>query len=366
MARGDGRIYLRGSVYWACYYLRGVQYRESTKETDQKKAEKFLQDRRDERGADKIGTKPFVTPKAKRITVAQLCQSLRAKYELHDKASKQNLCHLARAEKDFGHFRAMALDSDYIDEYIKERIENGDAKATVNRTTGMLLQAYEFAIEDKKLSQRPRITHLSEKGNTRKGFLKPEQFEKLCGLIPADLKDFVEWGYRTGQRKGETAGMTWNMLDGSVLRIPGDIVKNRDDRTLPLSTELLAIIERRKAARRVEENGTVRMAEFIFHRDGRPVGCFKKAWKTACRKADVPGTLYHDLRRSFVKNGTDAGVRTSLLMRAGGWATESMIKRHQISVDEEVRAAMEQTEKHLTEKAKARAQAGNNVVAMQR
>ena len=91
MARGDGRIYLRGSVYWACYYLRGVQYRESTKETDQKKAEKFLQDRRDERGADKIGTKPFVTPKAKRITVAQLCQSLRAKYELHDKASKQNL-----------------------------------------------------------------------------------------------------------------------------------------------------------------------------------------------------------------------------------------------------------------------------------
>jgi len=356
--RGDRRIYLRGSVYWVCYYLDGKQYRESTGETDQKKAERFLQDRRDERGAAKIGARPFTPPKAKRITIAQLCQSLKAKYQLNEKASKQNLCHLARAKKDFGHFRAMELTSEYIDEYIQKRKDAGDAKATINRTTGMLLQAYELAIENKKLSQHPRITHLSEKGNTRRGFLKPEQFEKLLGHIPADLKDFVEWGYKTGQRRGETTLMTWKMLEENVLRIPGDIVKNRDDRTLPLSTELLAIIERRKAARRVEENGTVRMAEFIFHRgDGQPVGCFKKAWKTACKKADVPGTLYHDLRRSFVKSGTDAGIRTSLLMRTGGWATESMIKRYQISVDEEVRAAMEQTEKYVTaEKAKAKAE----------
>jgi integrase len=131
----------------------------------------------------------------------------------------------------------------------------------------------------------------------------------------------------------------------AVLRIPGHIVKNREDRTMPLTTELPAIIKRRQAARRIEENGTVRMAEFIFHRgDGQPVGCFKKAWKTACKKAEVPGTLFHDLRRSFVKNGTKAGIRAALLMRADGWQSESMIRRYGIEIDEEVRAAMEQTD----------------------
>jgi integrase len=126
---------------------------------------------------------------------------------------------------------------------------------------------------------------------------------------------------------------------------------------MPLTAALMTIIERRKTARRIEENGTVRMAEFIFHRgDGQPVGCFKKSWKTACKHAGVPATLYHDLRRSFVKNGTDAGIRASLLMRAGGWRTESMLKRYQIEIDKEVLAAMEATDRFLmAEKMKAQA-----------
>jgi len=42
--RGNGRIYLRkGSPFYCCaYYLRGKQYRESTEETDEDKARKFL------------------------------------------------------------------------------------------------------------------------------------------------------------------------------------------------------------------------------------------------------------------------------------------------------------------------------------
>jgi integrase len=350
-------------MYHVAFNLNGKEHRESAHTSDEEEARKYLRARLKKVHVSEVTGVVFETQKMRKVTVAELLDGLKADYTLREKASKQNLSHLARAEKDFGHFRAMELTSEYIDEYIQKRKDAGDAKATINRTTGMLLQAYERAMADKKLSQRPRITHLSEKGNARKGFLAPAQFEKLLAQIPADLKDFVEWGYRTGQRRGETILMTWKMLDGNVLRIPGDIVKNRDDRTLPLSTELLAIIERRKAARRVEDNGTVRMAEFIFHRgDGQPVGCFKKTWKTACKKADVPGTLYHDLRRSFVKNGTDAGIRASLLMRAGGWQTEAMLTRYQISVDEEVRAAMEQTEKYLTgEKAKAKAE---NVVSM--
>jgi len=42
--------------------LRGKQYRESTGETDQVRAEKFLKGRMKEVGADQIGAMRFVTP----------------------------------------------------------------------------------------------------------------------------------------------------------------------------------------------------------------------------------------------------------------------------------------------------------------
>jgi hypothetical protein len=61
-ARGDGRIFARkGSAFlWCAYFLRGKEYLESTKETDQQRAEKFLKRRLKEVGADQIGKATFV------------------------------------------------------------------------------------------------------------------------------------------------------------------------------------------------------------------------------------------------------------------------------------------------------------------
>ena len=57
--RGSGRIFRRkGSTFWSCaYYLRGQEFRESTGETEQNKAEKYLKHRLKEVGADQIGAK---------------------------------------------------------------------------------------------------------------------------------------------------------------------------------------------------------------------------------------------------------------------------------------------------------------------
>jgi integrase len=41
------------------------------------------------------------------------------------------------------------------------------------------------------------------------------------------------------------------------------------------------------------------LSKYIFHRgDGRPVGEFRKFWRTAVKAAKCPGRLFHDLRRS--------------------------------------------------------------------
>ena len=71
-----------------------------------------------------------------------------------------------------------------------------------------------------------------------------------------DVRDFIEWGFRTGMRKGEIAKLEWSMLDRSgptwVLNLPGSITKNGRGRALGLQGEVRSIIERRIRARRLD------------------------------------------------------------------------------------------------------------------
>jgi integrase len=71
--------------------------------------------------------------------------------------------------------------------------------------------------------------------------------------------------------------------------------KNKKPRIVPLTGELRALLERRKALRRLD-------CPLVFHRGaGEPLGDFRKVWASSCAAAHVPGLLFHDLRRSAVR-----------------------------------------------------------------
>jgi len=162
----------------------------------------------------------------------------------------------------------LELTADEIDDYIRPAKAGRGRKATVNRVTECF----------SKPTARRRSKHFSEstfhpsltwtKRATNGRVSQTRAFEKLLKHIPNDgLRDFVEWGYKTGQRKNETAAMTWAMFDSKdgVLRIPGDQCKNRIDRTSPLTAALRAIIERRQAKREIKtKDGSVRMTNLFF------------------------------------------------------------------------------------------------------
>ncbi|MBI3028908.1 MAG: tyrosine-type recombinase/integrase [Candidatus Rokubacteria bacterium] len=63
------------------------------------------------------------------------------------------------------------------------------------------------------------------------------------------------------------------------------------------------------------------------------MGSFRRAWKSACKKAGVPGRIPHDFRRTAVRNLERAGVPRSVAMRMVGHKTEAMYRRYAI-VDE--------------------------------
>jgi integrase len=98
------------------------------------------------------------------------------------------------------------------------------------------------------------------------------------------------------------------------------------------------------ARARALEKKTNRIIPWLFpHLDGvhtaTRVFDLRKSWAHACRDAGVPGVLFHDLRRSAVRNMEQAGVPRSVAMKISGHKTEAVYRRYAIVSDADLAAA---------------------------
>ena len=74
-----------------------------------------------------------------------------------------------------------------------------------------------------------------------------------------------------------------------------------------------------------------RTSEYLFARGARPIKDFRERWNLACQEAGVPGLLFHDLRRTAVRNLRRAGVAESVIMKITGHRTRGIFDRYNIT-----------------------------------
>jgi integrase len=332
-----GRIFKRGSVYWIAFYHRGKEYRESSGSESESAARKLLKQRIGEAGKGQL-----LRRSQERVTFEDLAQGLLADYQINERrstsAAQLSIRHLSRF---FGLDRALDITTNRVKQYAAERQREGAANASINRELAAVKRMFSLAVQDGRVSHAPHIPSLQE-SNARQGFVDHAEFVALRDKLPTYLKDPVTFLYLSGWRVGEMRALEWRDIDlsGRVVRLRPAVSKNKDGRLLPLSGELLEVMERAGAARRPE-------CPFLFHREGLPIGDFRKAWSNACAAAGLNPILVHDLRRTAVRNMIRAGIPDRVAMTLSGHKTRSVFDRYNIVSEADLEQAAVQLQTHL-------------------
>jgi integrase len=314
--RGDGCLLKRsGSPNWfSSLYVGGKDIVESTKTADLVIAKKVHKQRLREKSADEQGLKPFTTPATKRTRVGALLDDLLLHYETHRPKSIRTIrCHLEHVRTFFGNRRAVSLTTSDGNAFVKRQRQDGASDASIVLRLAYLAVALRREEMNVPAFERPSLN------NARQGFFERSEVEAVIHHLPEHLRDVVRFAHATGWRKTECLSLRWSDIVGGEIRLRAEHSKNKMPRVVPLAGSLVEIVERRRGARA--------LCPLVFHRHGRPIGGdFRRSWETGCKAAGLSGRLFHDLRRTAIRDMVRAGVPEVVAMKISGHKTRSVFE----------------------------------------
>jgi len=176
--------------------------------------------------------------------------------------------------------------------------------------------------------------------------MEDNQFEAIRSHLPGHLKAPMEVAFITGWRlKSEIVTRQKSHLDMKAgwLRLEPGETKNGEGRMFPLVPRLRAVVAAQIERTREHEQKTATIVPWLFHRDGRPIKSFRRAWLTACLKAGFakvvserprkiqPLRIPHDFRRTAIRNLERAGIPRSAAMAMVGHKTQAVYTRYAIA-----------------------------------
>lgn len=342
---GTGSLYLQGRFWYIQYYSNGKMFQESSRSTGKRVAEELLKQR-----LAQIRTGRFRGVRQDRITFEELAADLLADYRLKRRRSLRDAEARLRLHLRpfFGHLRALDVTTSLIHNYIERRRGEGAADGTVEQELCLLKRMFNLGRQTtpRKVAETPYIP-MPGQANVRTGFIEHEQYGRLRDALPDYLRPVFVMAYHTGMRKEEILSLRWGQLDllGRRVRLEADQTKTGEGRIIPLTGELFDTLILQRQRRDTECPD----CPYVFFRKGKRIGDFRRAWHRACREAGVPNLLFHDLRRTGVRNLVRAGVPERVAMAISGHKTRSVFDRYNIVSERDVSEAAEKLEAYLAE-----------------
>ncbi len=357
--------------FWIQYRVNGQAVRENTRSDKISVAKQLLQ-----RRIGEVNSGQWSGPKAEKTTIVEIMDALFRDYRINEaKSLADSECRWRKhLEPAFGRMRAIEVTSDALDAYIDARKAEGAENGTINRELALLRRAFYIAYRSRprKVFEVPNFRMLKE-NDPRPGFVNYEEYAQLCRACREPwLRSLIAAAYSFGFRVNELLSLRIRQVDllARTIRLEPGTTKNGKAREIKMTGEVYKLF----CACVFGKNGE----DFVFTRRGNPIRDFRWTWWRLCVRAGLgqlscprcsklateeterrcpdcrimlrySGTIFHDLRRSAVRNMVRSGIPRSVAMRISGHETESIFERYNIGSDEDLAEAAQRIEDHQTE-----------------
>jgi len=336
---------VEGEIFWIRYSRAGRQFRESTHSTKEADAKRLLKLREGQ-----IAENRFPGLRVEKIRFDELAEDFLNDYRTNGKKS------IERAEMSLKHLRtyfegmrAVDIGTDRIRAYILHRQEEGVENGTINPELAALKRMFNLASQmtPPKVINAPYVPHLAE-NNSRQGYFEQQQYLALRRVLPSYLEPVVSIAYHTGMRKEEILGLQWPQVDlmAGKVTLRSEDTKNSEPRIIYLKGELLEVMNFQRALR---DQKFPSCPWVFFGETGERIRDFRGSWNRACREANLEGRIFHDFRRTAVRDMVRAGIPERVAMQISGHKTRSVFERYNITDERDLEKASEKMKRYHEE-----------------
>lgn len=184
-------------------------------------------------------------------------------------------------------------------------------------------------------------------------FSKGDEIAVTCSKVKQDASDGIlarelvkgtdtlqfAVAYSFGFRKSELLEMRCNQVDlaGQTIRLWRGTTKSGEPRLVRMTREVLMLLTACLLGKASED--------FVFSRNGgMPILDFRGRWDVLCEASGLDGLLFHDLRRSAVRNMIRSGISEAVAMRISGHKTRSVFDRYNVTSEADLTDAARKIE----------------------
>jgi integrase len=188
-----------------------------------------------------------------------------------------------------------------------------------------------------KVHRVPKFPKLTER-NVRTGFVEDADYGKFaeaCDGVGLWMRALFETAYNYGWRRGELLNLKVRQIDllSGTIRLNSGETKNDEGRVVIMTERVRWLLTQCLSGKKPEH--------YVFTRgkDDKPVIDFRDAWKSVCDRAGVSSLLFHDLRRSAVRNMVRSGIPERVAMQVSGHKTRAIFDRYNIVSETDLKEA---------------------------